>query len=77
MTREREGNIYVGAQSCLTLCDPMNYSPPAPLSMEFFRQEYWNWSPLPPVGDLPHSGITPASPASPTLAGGFFTTWKP
>ena len=23
-------------------CDPMGYSPQAPLSMEFFRQEYWN-----------------------------------
>ena len=23
-------------------CDPMGYSPQAPLSMEFFRHEYWN-----------------------------------
>ena len=29
-------------QSCLTLCDPMNYSHQAPLSMEFSRQEYWS-----------------------------------
>ena len=31
----------------------------------------------PPAGDLPHPEIKPASPASPTLAGGFFTTWEP
>ena len=48
--------------------------------MEFFRQEYCNWSPLSPPRDLPHPGIKPASPASPTLAGRFFTTsatWEP
>ena len=30
------------AQSCLTFWDPLDCSPPAPLSMEFFRQEYWS-----------------------------------
>ena len=30
------------APSCLTLCDPMNYRPPAPLSMGFSKQEYWS-----------------------------------
>ena len=29
-------------QSCLTLCDPMDCSPPGSLSMEFSRQEYWS-----------------------------------
>ena len=29
-------------QSCLTLCDPMDCSPQAPLSMGFPRQDYWN-----------------------------------
>ena len=28
--------------SSRTLCDPMDCSPPAPLSMEFSRQEYWS-----------------------------------
>ena len=41
--------------------------------MEFFRQEYWNVLPFPPPGDFPEPGIEPASPASPALAGGFFT----
>ena len=32
--------VAVVAQSCLTLCDPMDCSPPRPLSMRFPRQEY-------------------------------------
>ena len=36
-------NIYlVCAQSCLTVCDPVDYNPPgSSLSMWFSRQEYW------------------------------------
>ena len=34
------------AQSCLTLWDPMDCSPQAPLSMEFSRQEYWSGLPF-------------------------------
>ena len=56
------------------LCHPMDYSHHAPLSMEFFRQEYWSVLPFPPPGDLPSPGIKPASLASPALADGFFTT---
>ena len=29
----------------------------------FSRQEYWNWLPCPPPGDLPDPGIEPRSPA--------------
>ena len=43
----------------------------APLSMGFPRQEHWSGVPLLSPGDLPGLGIKPASPA---LAGGFFTT---
>ena len=42
----------------------------APLSMRFSRQESWSELPFPPPGNLPDPGIKPASPA---LAGGFFT----
>ena len=42
-----------------------------PLFMGFSWQEYWNGLPFPPPGDPPNPGIEPASPA---LAGGFFTT---
>ena len=59
------------AQSCPTLCDPMDCSHQAPLSMGFFRQEYWSGLPFPPPGDLPDPGIKPVSRVSPALAGGF------
>ena len=51
----------------------------APLSMGFSRQEYWSALPGPPSGDLPVTGIEPASLMSPALAGGVFTAsaaWK-
>ena len=35
----------------------------APLSMGFPRQQHWSALPFPPPGDLPDSGIEPASPA--------------
>ena len=43
----------------------------APLSTEFSRKKYWSSLPFPIPGDLPNPGIKPASPA---LAGRFFTT---
>ena len=46
----------------------------APLSLKYSKQEYWSGLPCPPPGDLPDSGIESVSLASPTLAGGFFTT---
>ena len=42
--------------------------------MGFFKQEYWSGLPFPHPGDLLNKGIIPASPLSPALAGGFFTT---
>ena len=33
-------------QSCPTLSDTMDYSPPGPPSMGFSRQEYWSGVPL-------------------------------
>ena len=35
----------------------------SPLSMGFFRQEYWNELPFPFPGDLPDPEIEPGSPA--------------
>ena len=46
---------------------------PAPVSMGFFRQEYWSGLPFPPPGDLPDPEIEPRSLMFPALAGGFFT----
>ena len=39
----------------------------APLSMGFYRQEYWSGWPCPLPGDLPDPGINPGSPVSPAL----------
>ena len=42
--------------------------------MKFSRKDYWNGLPLPIPGDFPDSEIEPLFPASPALAGRFFTT---
>ena len=34
-------------QLCPTLCDPMDGSPPGPLSLRFSRQEHWSGLPFP------------------------------
>ena len=68
---------YHGAklfQSCLTLLAHWTGAHWAPLSMGFFRQEYWSGSPCPPPGDLPKPGIEPTVLMSAALAGGSFTT---
>ena len=61
-------------QSCLTLCNPIDYSPPGSFVHGILQQEYRNGLPCPLPGDLPDPGIEPLSPMSPALAGGFFTT---
>ena len=48
------------AQSCPTLWDPMDCSPPGLLSKEFSRQEYWSGMPLPspcPMVKKPPSNV--------------------
>ena len=61
-------------QSCLTLL-PYGLQPTRFLSpWGFSRQGYWSGLPCLPPGDLPDSGIEPASLTSSALAGGFFTT---
>ena len=49
----------------------------APLSMGFFKQEYWSGLSFPTPGNLPDPGIEPVSLMSPALAGRFFTTEPP
>ena len=58
--------------SCVQLfANPCSIACQTPLSMEYFRQEYWSGLSCPPPGDLSNPGIEPASL---TLAGRFFTT---
>ena len=60
-------------QLCVTMC---TVACQAPLSMGFFRREYWNGLPfpplgkyvaIPPLGDLPDPGIESTSPVSLSL----------
>ena len=62
------------AQSCPTLCNPMDCSLLGSSVYGFSRQEYWSRLPYPPPGDLPNPGIKPTSPA---FAGGSFTAEPP
>ena len=50
-----------------------------PLSVGFYRQEYWSGLPFPSPGDHLDPGIKPTSLMSPELAGRFFrtsSTWE-
>ena len=60
---------------CLTLCNPMDCGPPG-FSVHGVSQakEYWSWLSFLSPGDLPNPRNKPASP---TLAGGFFTAEPP
>ena len=50
-------------KSCLTFATPWTVACQAPLSMGFFRQEYWSGLPFSSPGDLPNPGIEPGAPA--------------
>ena len=49
-------------QLCLTLCDPMDYSPPGSSVHGILQARILEWVPFPP-GDLPDPGIKPRYPA--------------
>ena len=64
--------------SCVQLfAIPGTVAHQTPLSMEFFRQEYWSRLPFPTPGDLPNPGIKPLSLASSALGGRFFAPVPP
>ena len=60
------------AQSCPAVRGSVDCTCQAPLSMGFSRQGYWSGLPF-----LPDPGMEPMSPASPVVAGGFFTAEPP
>ena len=65
--------VCVCAQSCLTFCDQMDYRHPPGSSIHGISHGL----PFPFLGDLSDPGIEPVSPASPALAGRFFTNVPP
>ena len=59
-------------QSCPTLCDPINGSPPGSPSLGFSRQEHWSGLPFPsPVreSEVAQSCPTPSDPMDCNLPG--------
>ena len=71
--------MYSLAQSCLTLCDPMDSSLPGFSVHGILQAEHWSGLPFPSPEDLPDPEIEPSSLVSLALAGGFFTastTWE-
>ena len=61
-------------QSCLTLCDPVDCSPPGFSVQGILQARILEWVAMPSSGDLPNPGMEPAFLMLPALAGGFFTT---
>ena len=51
------------AQSCLTLCDPVDYSPPGSSVHGILQARIMAWVAIPFSRDLPDPGIKPRSPA--------------
>ena len=65
------------AQSCPALCNPMGCSLSGSSVHGVFQARILEWVAISPSGDLLDLGIEPSFPASPALAGGFFTTEPP
>ena len=49
-------------ESCPTLCNPMDCSPPGPSVHGILQARILEWVAIPFSGDLPDSGIAPRSP---------------
>ena len=50
------------AQSCLTLCDPVDCSPPGSSVLGILQARTLEWVAMPPPGDHPNLGDKPRSP---------------
>ena len=61
-------------QSCLTLCNPMDCSPPGSSVHGILQARTLEWVPFPPPGESSRLRHQTASLMSPALAGRFFTT---
>ena len=59
--------LPVHAQSCLTLCDPMDCSLPGSSICGILQARIVEWVAMSSSRDLPDPGIKPMSPVSPAL----------
>ena len=62
-------------QLCLTLCFPMDCSPPGSSGYGILQARILNGLPFLPAGDLPGPALEAASLRSSALAGRFFNTY--
>ena len=58
--KESESEV---AQSCLTVCNPMDYSPPCSSTHGILQARILEWVAFSSPGNLPNPGIEPRSPA--------------
>ena len=61
----------LATQSCPTLCDPIDCSPPGSSVRGIFQARVLAWVAMSLPGDLPDSGFEPGSLMSPALASRF------
>ena len=66
--------MFMRAQSCATLCNPMDCSPPGSAVQEILQARILEQLPFLPSGDVPDPGIEPVPLMSPALAGRLFMT---
>ena len=59
--------VVLAAQSCLTLCDPTDCSPPGSSVHGVLQARIQEWVDLPSPGALPSPGVGPALPVSSAL----------
>ena len=60
--KETSAVLCLVTQWCLTLCNPIIVASQAPLSMGFYRQEYWSGLPCPSPEIFPTQGSNPGLP---------------
>ena len=60
MKEESESEV---AQSCPTLCEPVDCSPPGSSVHGILQARILEWVAIPSPGDLPDPGIEPGAPA--------------
>ena len=60
---DHQSHLGLVAQSCVTLCNPMDCSPPGSLAHRIFQARTWSGVPFTLSGDFSNSGIKPGSPA--------------
>ena len=68
---------YLSAQTCLTLCDPKNYSLTGFSVHEILQSRILEWIVISYSRGSSQPRVQPSSLLSPALAGRFFTTTPP